>query len=154
MFIRYFASWPNFFCFHQVTVTTVGYGDYSALNCATVEGTKTGHKIFIIFFILFGLGTVASIIASTCAYVSTYMSKERNSLDLASDESDSLFDRQPRKGDQVMLSGYRQRAEMNGLTGMVLAELDEGYEVRIDSTGEDVSIRAEHLEILFVGAAR
>jgi hypothetical protein len=36
----------------------------------------------------------------------------------------------------------------------VVAELDEGYEVRIDQTGDEVSIRPNHLEILFVGAAR
>lgn len=139
--------------FSTVTITTVGYGDYSAMNCKGVTGNKTGHQVFMIFFILFGLATVASIISSTVAFVSTYMSKGKSGLDLEG-KNDSEFDRQPRKGDRVMLCRYTNRTEMNGHYGEVVAELDEGYEVRLDGSNDECSIRLEHLEILFQGRAR
>jgi len=139
--------------FATATVTTVGYGDYGAHNCKGTGGNKTGHQVFMIFFILFGLATVASIIASTCAFVSTYMNKGRSGLDMEKG-SDSEFDRCPAKGDRVMLCRYQQRSDMNGLTGEVVSELEEGYEVRMDATSDECSIRVEHLEIMFEGAAR
>ena len=38
-----------------LTISTVGYGDYSAMNCDGDSGNKLPHQIFMLFYILFGL---------------------------------------------------------------------------------------------------
>ena len=45
-------------------------------------------------------------------------------------------------------------ATLNSSCVKVVYELDEGYEIQLDESGEIVSIRGENLDILFAGAAR
>lgn len=136
--------------FSTVTITTVGYGDYTAMNCDGVTGNKIGHQIFMICYILFGLATVCSIIAATAAFANNYRSRN---IALQLEGRNGEFDRPPTLGDRVVLARFQRKKIMNGKCGSVVSEMGDGFLVHLDD-GTECAVKLDNVDILFEGRAR
>ena len=70
LFYKYVEGWDSLTCmyFQVVTMTTVGYGDFSP--------TTTGSRWFTIFFIITGIAIVGQIVNNFAEYVVEYAEKK------------------------------------------------------------------------------
>ena len=63
-------SWLDAFYFSMITLTTIGYGDFSPQT--------TGGKWFTIFYILIGLGTILGFINTVYLHYKSYGKKSKS----------------------------------------------------------------------------
>lgn len=68
-------SWINSIYFSVITLTTIGYGDYS-------PQTEAG-KLFTIFYIIIGIGMILSFVNTVYNHYSHLKTEEKNKIDVS-----------------------------------------------------------------------